>query len=149
MHANQLVFNVPSLLRLRAAAGDVVGANFDPSHLFWMGADPVRAVEALSGAIHHVHAKDTRIEEATAAVTSRLEPVPNELTTQRAWNYVAVGAGHDPTYWARFLRGLRAAGYDGPVSIENEDYSLGQCESVALAAGTLRQALDEAGRVAS
>jgi sugar phosphate isomerase/epimerase len=142
MHANQLVFNVPSLLRLRAAVGDVVGANFDPSHLFWMGADPLQAAAALTGAIHHVHAKDTRIEEATAAVTSRLEPVPNEQTTRRAWNYVAVGAGHDASYWARFLATVRASGYDGPVSIENEDYSLGQRESVTLAARTLREALE-------
>ncbi|MGI4894440.1 MAG: sugar phosphate isomerase/epimerase family protein [Janthinobacterium lividum] len=141
MHANQLVFNVPSLLRLRAAAGDVVGVNFDPSHLFWMGADPLAALAALSGAVHHVHAKDTRIEEAVASVTSRLEPVPNRFVDQRAWNYVAVGAGHDVAWWARFLRALRAAGYDGPVSIENEDYSLSQRDSVALAARTLTQAL--------
>jgi hypothetical protein len=41
MHANQMVYGVPGLLRLRAAVGETVGAN---------------------GAIHHVHAKDTRIE---------------------------------------------------------------------------------------
>lgn len=141
MHANQLVYSVPGLLRLRAAVGDIVGANLDPSHLLWMGADPLAAVQALSGAIHHVHAKDTRIE-ARAAVASRLETVPNEQTTERAWNFVAVGTGHPDgvDFWARFVAALAAAGYDGPLSIENEDYTLGQEESVRLAVATLSQA---------
>ena len=140
MHANQLVYNVPGLLKLRAAVGETVGANFDPSHLFWMGADPLAAIEALSGAIGHVHAKDTRIERS-AAVTSRLETIPNERPGERAWNYVAVGTGHDDAFWARFVGALTAAGYDGPLSIENEDYTLGQGESVARAVATLRTAL--------
>jgi sugar phosphate isomerase/epimerase len=141
MHANQLVHNVPNLLRLRAAAGETVGANFDPSHLLWMGADPIIAIGALPGAIHHVHAKDTRIEDR-AAVTSRLETIPNQQTGERAWNYVAVGTGHPDgvAFWTRFVAALAAAGYDGPLSIENEDYTLGQRESVALAVDTLRQA---------
>lgn len=58
MHANQLIYNVPNLLRLREAVGDTVSANFDPSHLLWMGADPIAPIAALDGAIHHVHAKD-------------------------------------------------------------------------------------------
>jgi sugar phosphate isomerase/epimerase len=142
MHANQIVYNVPGLLRLREAVGDTIGANFDPSHLIWMGADPIPAITALDGAIHHVHAKDTRIEDR-AAVTSRLETIPNERTTERAWNYVAVGTGHPDgiAFWKSFTETLRSAGYDGPLSIENEDYSLGQRESVALAVQTLSSAL--------
>lgn len=141
MHANQLVYSVPGLLRLRAAVGDAVGANVDPSHLIWMGADPLAAIRALDGAIHHVHAKDTRIEDR-AAVASRLETVPNPRTEERAWNYVAVGTGHPDgvDFWVRFIANLRLAGYDGPLSIENEDYTLGQRESVALAVETLRGA---------
>jgi sugar phosphate isomerase/epimerase len=142
MHANQLVYNVPGLLRLREAVGDTVGANFDPSHLFWMGADPIAAAAALQGAIHHVHAKDTRIEDRSA-VTSRLETIPNDRTGERAWNYVAVGTGHPDgmAFWVRFVDAVRGAGYTGPLSIENEDYTLGQRESVALAVDTLRQAI--------
>jgi sugar phosphate isomerase/epimerase len=142
MHANQLVYNVPGLRRLRDAVGDTVGANFDPSHLMWMGADPLAAAAALAGAVHHVHAKDTRIEPV-AAVTSRLETMPNERVDERAWNYVAVGTGHPRgvAFWTDLAETLRGGGYDGPLSIENEDYSLGQRESVALAVGTLRRAL--------
>lgn len=142
MHANQLVYSVPGLLRLRAAVGDVVGANVDPSHLLWMGADPIAAIEALAGTIYHVHAKDTRIEERVA-VSSRLETIPNERIDERAWNYVAVGTGHPEgvEFWARFVDALRAAGYDGVLSIENEDYSLPQTDSVSVAVRTLRAAL--------
>jgi sugar phosphate isomerase/epimerase len=141
MHANQLVYNVPGLLRLREAVGDTIGGNFDPSHLLWMGADPIAAIDALDGAIYHVHAKDTRIE-GRAAVASRLETIPNERPDERAWNYVAVGTGHPDgvDFWARFVKALRAADYSRPLSIENEDYTLGQRESVALAVDTLRRA---------
>lgn len=144
MHANQLVYSVPGLLKLRAAVGDTVGVNFDPSHLLWMGADPIAAIGALAGTIHHVHAKDTRIENR-CAVSSRLETTPNDRTDERAWNYVAVGTGHpDGTaFWARFADALQTAGYRGPLSIENEDYTLGQRESVATAVQTLRQSLSE------
>ncbi len=144
MHANQLVYSVPTLQRLRAEVGTTVGANFDPSHLMWMGADPIAAIAALGDAIYHVHAKDTRVE-GRAAVASRLETTPNELVSERAWNYVAVGTGHPDgvDFWARFATALIDAGYHGPLSIENEDYSLGQRESVELAATTLRQALRE------
>ena len=142
MHANQLVYGVPGLLRLRAAVGDTVGANFDPSHLLWMGADPIAAIGALDGAIQHIHAKDTRIEDR-AAVASRLETIPNEQPDERAWNYVAVGTGRPDgiAFWTRFADALRNAGYDGPLSIENEDYTLSQRESVALAVHTLRDML--------
>jgi sugar phosphate isomerase/epimerase len=105
-----------------------------------MGADPIAAIEALAGAIHHVHAKDTRIEPR-AAVTSRLETIPNERTDERAWNYVAVGTGHPDAFWAGFVDALATAGYDGPLSIENEDYTRDQRDSVAQAVHTLNDAL--------
>jgi sugar phosphate isomerase/epimerase len=142
MHANQLVYNAPALLRLREAVGPAVGGNLDPSHLFWMGADPLAVTRTLAGAIHHVHAKDTRIEDRSA-VSSRLETTPNQRISERAWNYVAVGHGHPDgvAFWTQFVDALAAAGYDGPLSIENEDYSLGQVDSVTVAVHTLTKAL--------
>lgn len=146
MHANQLVYNVPGLLKLTDAVGPAIGANFDPSHLIWMGAVPIEALKALRGRVYHVHAKDTRIEEL-ASVSSRLETTPNEKFDQRAWNYVAVGTGHPDgvEFWRALVDTLREIGYDGPLSIENEDYSLPPRESVGRAVDTLKQALEPRG----
>jgi sugar phosphate isomerase/epimerase len=68
---NQLVYNVPTLLKLRQATHPIVGANLDPSHLFWMGADPLAAIDALGDAIHHVHAKDTYLNDGALNLTQR------------------------------------------------------------------------------
>lgn len=140
MHANQLVYGVPSLLRLIGEVGPVVGANFDPSHLFWMGADPLAAADALAGHVHHVHAKDTRVEES-AAVRSRLETLTVLPVAERSWNYVTVGRGHDTAYWAALAERLRQGGYDGTLSIEHEDYAVDPEVGIAEAVAVLRSAL--------
>ena len=46
-HGMQLVYNPETLLRLREAVGPMVGMNLDPSHLFWMGGDPIEAARVL------------------------------------------------------------------------------------------------------
>ncbi|WP_129661140.1 sugar phosphate isomerase/epimerase family protein [Rothia halotolerans] len=141
MHGNQLVYNVPSALRLREEIGETVGVNFDPSHLLWMGADPLRAIPALGSAIQHVHAKDTRVEEA-AQVRSRLEYLTLDHPAERAWNFVTVGRGADgERFWADFVQALRGVGYDGALSIEHEDVEVGGPDGVAEAAGVLSRAL--------
>jgi sugar phosphate isomerase/epimerase len=139
-HAYQLVYNPPTLLRLRAAVGEVVGANLDPSHAFWMGADPIAMVGALGEAIYHVHGKDAEVR-APAATTTVLETEPNDHVDSRAWNYVAVGRGHDLRWWRRFIAALRGAGYDDVVSIEHEDYSLDPQVGVRTSARVLTAAI--------
>ena len=147
MHANQLVYGVPGLLRLREAVGDTVGANVDPSHLLWMGADPIAAIAALGDDFKG--SPSTTSTPRTPALSRAppshpgSRPSPTSARTSERWNYVAVGSGHPDgvAFWTRFVTALHAAGYDGPLSIENEDYTLGQRESVALAVATLRDAL--------
>lgn len=57
-HGCQMVYNPETLIRLRDAVGPMVGMNLDPSHLMWMGGDPVTAVHKLGAdRICHVHAK--------------------------------------------------------------------------------------------
>ena len=46
-HGMQLVYNPETLFRLREAVGPLVGMNLDPSHLFWMGGDPIEAARVL------------------------------------------------------------------------------------------------------
>ena len=142
LHPHQLVYNVRSFQRLRAAVGDVVGVNMDPSHLMWMGADPITAVNELGSAVYHVHAKDTRIE-TEAKVNSCYETHPFEQVEDRAWNYVTLGRGHTggAEFWAAFIAALRNAGYDGALSIEHEDASQPRVDGVAESVEALRAAL--------
>jgi sugar phosphate isomerase/epimerase len=130
MHGQQVVYNVPTLLRLREAVGPIVGANYDPSHLMWMGADPIAAIDALGDAIYHVHAKDTHMEPARQALNSRLETTPAGRARERAWNYVTLGYGHDDAFWRSFCLALRRAGYDDVLSIEHEDVVMEPIEGV-------------------
>lgn len=123
-HAHQLVYNTETLLKLRDAVGDVVGVNFDPSHAFWMGGDPLRAIRQLQGVIYHVHAKDTRIDPHNSEINTLLETKPNQRVAERSWNYVTLGYGHSEIWWRDFVIQLKQNGYDDVLSIEHEDYSL-------------------------
>ena len=51
-HPGFLVYNLRTLLSLRDACGPAIAANFDPSHLWWQGADPLTVVRALGAAAH-------------------------------------------------------------------------------------------------
>ena len=138
MHGNQLVFNVPTLLRLRRAIGPIVGANLDPSHLMWMGADPLAAIDALGEAIFHVHAKDTFINTPVCATTSRLENGSLMDIPGRAWSYITLGYGHGESWWRDFCYRLRMVGYDGWLSIEHEDVMLSRLEGVRRSVALLK-----------
>lgn len=140
LHGNQLVYNVPTLLRLRAAVGPVVGANLDPSHLMWMGADPIAAVDALGDAIYHVHAKDTAINRTRSATTGLLENGALEDIVARAWSYVTLGYGRPEAWWKDFCYRLRMNGYDGWLSIEHEDVLMSRIEGVRRSVALLKSA---------
>ncbi|MFD1810147.1 sugar phosphate isomerase/epimerase family protein [Gemmobacter lanyuensis] len=145
LHGNQCVYNVPSLLKLRAAVGPVVGANLDPSHLFWMGADPLIAAEALGDALYHVHAKDTFLNAPVQATTSLLENGSLMDIPARSWSYITLGFGHGEEWWRQFCYRLKMAGYDGWLSIEHEDVLLNSLEglekSVTLLQGVMPRPL--------
>ena len=148
LHPLQLVFNVPTLLELRSVTGDVVGANMDPSHLFWQGMDPLAAIAALGPAVHHVHLKDTAVNPHEVALAGVLDVRSFEVPEGRSWNFRTVGRGHDRAWWSAFADALEGAGYDGSLSIEHEDRSedpiLGVRESAAFARAILAE---RAGRI--
>jgi sugar phosphate isomerase/epimerase len=130
LHGNQCVYNVPSLNKLRDAVGPVVGANLDPSHLFWMGADPLATAEALGDAVYHVHAKDTMLNPPVQATTSLLENGSLMDIPARSWSYITLGFGHGEEWWRQFCYRLKMAGYDGWLSIEHEDVLLNSLEGL-------------------
>ncbi len=141
IHGGQLVYNVPSFFRLRDAVGETVGVNFDPSHLIWMGADPLAAVDALGDAIYHVHAKDAMIVERNRATNSLLETIPPTHASIRGWNYVTLGYGRDEAWWKNFCFRLRTNGYDDTLSIEHEDVTMSRMEGMKKSVHLLRSCM--------
>lgn len=143
LHGHQLVYNVPTLLKLRKEVGNIVGANLDPSHLFWMDADPLVAIDALGDAIHHVHAKDTYMNKPALDLTSRLETIGHENVKDRSWSYITLGYGHGEQWWREFCYRLRLNGYDGWLSIEHEDIVLSRMEGMRRSVDLLKRTMIE------
>jgi sugar phosphate isomerase/epimerase len=121
-HGFQLVYNPVTLFKLRNQVGEIVGMNLDPSQLFWMGGDPVMAARLLGRALYHIHAKDVRFERGVCEVNGVIDPQISYA--DRAWNYVAVGRGHDTRWWSEFFAVVKMSGYAGPVSLEFDDQSM-------------------------
>lgn len=145
-HGRQCVYNSESFFRLRDAVGPTVGVNFDPSHLIWMGGDPISAIEALGECIYHVHGKDSRIE-LRARIDGLLDTKHVMPVEGRSWNFVSLGHGTAVHGWLDIIRALRKAGYDDVISIENEDYSMPPLEAVATSATTLRFCIEQSAGV--
>jgi sugar phosphate isomerase/epimerase len=161
MHPQNLVFNPATMERLVERTGAThVGAEMDPSHLFWQGIDPVAAIDSLGDLVFHAAAKDTRINPACRINGvlddrfRRLRPdehrvniggdhYVNEWPKDSSWDFVAVGRGHDVTFWTSFLAALRRVDPDMAVNIEHEDVELGRIEGLEVAAGTLKKAAAE------
>jgi sugar phosphate isomerase/epimerase len=158
MHPQNLVFNPATMERLVERTGAThVGAEMDPSHLFWQGIDPVAAIDSLGELVFHAAAKDTRINDACRINGvlddrfRRLRPdeprvniggdfYVNEWPQNSSWDFVAVGRGHDVEFWTSFLAALSRVDPDMAVNIEHEDVELGRIEGLEVAAGTLLKA---------
>jgi len=141
MHPSFSVYNTETLLKLRAAVGDIIGANFDPSHLFWQGIDPVASILKLGGAIHHFHAKDTKVDSRNTALNGVLDTKHYADVLNRSFVFRTVGYGHGRDVWADMISALKAVGYDGALSIEHEDGLMSVREGLEKAVAFLRDVI--------
>ena len=141
MHPGFCVYNPASLLRLREAVGPMIGANFDPSHLFWQGMDPCEAIKVLAGAIYHFHAKDTKIDAANTAKNGVLDTKHYRNILDRSWVFRTVGYGHGKDVWNNIISTLKTVGYDGAISIEHEDDLMSSKEGVEKAVAFLKEVI--------
>lgn len=157
MHPHNLVYNPATLLRLIERTGSThIGAELDPSHLFWQGMEPLVAIEHLGDRVFNAAAKDVRVNEANMRLHGMLDDrfrtpaaddpdalnlggryVLNRFPEDAPWNFVAVGRGHDASYWGEFLAALARVDPELPVNIEHEDAELGQLEGLRVSAETL------------
>lgn len=123
LHGGFLCHTPYTILKLREATCDAIGANLDPSHLWWQGIDPVGAIKILgkAGAIHHFHAKDTYLDQDNINMYGLTDMQPYGDVQTRAWTFRSVGCGHSISEWSDIMSALRTYGYDYVVSIEHED----------------------------
>lgn len=159
LHPQNIVFNAADVHKLIELTGaQHVGVELDASHLFWQQADPVAVVRHLGPLVYHAAAKDVRVNPETAALHGvldnsfrRLRPEEqrtslgdgewvNEWPKPAAWDFVALGKGHDVAYWTEFLRALREVDPEIWVNIEHEDVELGRIEGIEVAASVLKAA---------
>ena len=141
MHPGFCVYNPETMMRIRKACGDNIGANFDPSHLFWQGIDPVAAIRYLGDAIFYFHAKDTKIDEINTGINGVLDTKPYSDEIHRSWIFRSVGYGHAHQTWKDMMSALRMVGYDGPISIEHEDSLMTPSEGLNKAIAMLKDVM--------
>jgi sugar phosphate isomerase/epimerase len=146
MHPNFVVYNPRTLLRLRDAVGEEIGANCDLSHLFWQGCDPVEVIHFLGkqGMIYHAHMKDTVLYPENVAKYGVLNFVFEKQDLPLASDaFRAVGYGHGASTWKSILQAYMDIDYDGILSIENEDPILSGEVGVERAAYVLKNVRNE------
>jgi sugar phosphate isomerase/epimerase len=141
MHPGFCVYNPETLLKLRNAVGDIIGANFDPSHLFWQGINPEQAILKLGKAIHYFHAKDTYLNDANISINGVLDAKTYSDELNRSWVFRTVGYGHDALCWKKIISALKIIGYDYVISIEHEDSYMTPNEGLEKAIKFLKEVM--------
>src|SRR5690625_3799798 len=141
LHGGFLVHTPHTMLKLREATSPAIGANLDPSHLWWQGIDPVAAIKILGqeDAIHHFHAKDTYIDQENVNMYGLTDMQPYDAIQTRGWSFRSVGYGHSIKEWSDIISALRTYGYDFVVSIEHEDPIMSIDEGFSQAVKNLKQ----------
>jgi sugar phosphate isomerase/epimerase len=91
------------------------GLNYDPSHFVWQQMDYLRVLREFASRLHHVHAKDARLDRDRLNDAGLLAH-PNEYHTPKL-------PGLGDIEWGRFFSVLGDVGYAGPVCVEVEDRS--------------------------
>jgi sugar phosphate isomerase/epimerase len=136
-----MVYNGQTFLRLREACGETLQANFDPSHIWWMGIDPLVFIEQLRGTIGYVHIKDVGLNARGIARDGVVSACPYQDWEARTWIYRAIGFGHPEPFWKDFFTALRLAGYDDVASIELEEPFMSVDEALEKSVEMVRRAL--------
>ena len=107
--------------------------NFDPSHLLWMGIDPVAALTPYVDRVVHAQAKDIQVFPAKrnhygypGKAVNRSDPWDVGW-----WRYRVPGLGD--VDWRRVVDALYEGGFDGVLSVEHEDPVWGGTEELVHA----------------
>ena len=95
--------------------------NYDPSHLVWMGIDPIEAVKPYIDRIPHAQAKDIQVN----ASQRNFYGYPGKSVIRENpwdvgwWRYRVPGLGD--VDWRRLIDVMYEGGFNGTLSVEHED----------------------------
>jgi sugar phosphate isomerase/epimerase len=95
--------------------------NYDPSHLVWMGIDPVEALRPYVDKVAHAQAKDIQLfpeRRNRYGWPGRAVDRPDPWDVGW-WRYRVPGLGE--VDWRRVIDTLYEGGFDGVLSVEHED----------------------------
>ena len=139
-HPKQMVYNTETALRsLRLFRSHRSwGFNLDPANLMLAGVDPVVFVAELGRRIVNVHAKDGEVVVHNAGRSG--------LLANGRWDRPDRGfrfriAGWGDVAWRKVITELVLRGYEGPLTVEHEDPTMGPIEGVEKAVEYLRPLL--------
>ena len=144
MHGGYSVHSPATAIRMREETGcKSLGANLDPSHMWWQGIDPAQAARYLCNkdCLFYFHAKDAAIDPNYVSYYGVTDMQRFGTAFGRAWQFRTVGFGHDLKVWADLFSTMRSVGYDDFVSIEHEDSYMSVEEGLDKAVANLRQVL--------
>jgi sugar phosphate isomerase/epimerase len=104
----------------KAGYGNVVGFNFDASHMEWQHVSPIEFIREYGQYIHCAHIKGVWVTKnyARAGLLGGHRPMGNKVN---GWNFVTAGTGRDSVNTEEIIIELNRAGYSGAISIEWED----------------------------
>ena len=140
-HSADVVYNFKTFVRLREVVGETIGMNYDPSHMWWQGIDPIVFIEKAGPAIYTCHVKDVAIDEQQVALHGVASSEEYHAWDKRPWAFSTPGYGHSAHFWSQYVRALRAIHYEGALSIECEDPFMAPDDSLEKTVAVLRQAI--------
>lgn len=140
VHPSEIAYDHWTTVRTLEAIGrrEAFGLNWDPSHMFWQGIDPVTFITDFADRIYHVDCKDTRMHRPNGRNGILGSHLPWG-DPRRRWDFVSTG--HGDINWDDAFRALDFHGYTGPISIEWEDAGMDRLHGAGQAVVYIRSLL--------
>jgi sugar phosphate isomerase/epimerase len=106
--------------------------NWDPSHLMWIGIDPVETILPYADRIVHAQAKDVELDPRARNRFGSFGTVHKDGNPWATgwWRYRIPGRGQ--VDWRSVIDRLEEAGFSGTLSVEHEDPVWGGTEERVL-----------------
>lgn len=124
---------------IHAGFGEVVGFNFDPSHMEWQGVSPIDFLREYAEYIHCAHIKGVQVVPGYTRA-GRLGGHRPMGHRHNGWNFVTPGAARDAIRMEECIVELNRMGFSGALSIEWEDNDAEKHAGARAALANVRKA---------